>query len=409
MSDPMQNIEIEDILSSIRRLVASGDNADEPGSGTQGGKLLLTEAFRVPPKQDTDSSDSDAPAETDTSLQETAHPQPVVAAPSDDLVQSDHFHPRSSGAERDAWEEISLEERIAELEAAVARTEEEWEPDGSEVVRSAQNYEDLQEALAGHVAEDAPQDIAPPEAAAAELVEDDTDSSGDLPIIEFSVGLSAQQADVPEEPDAPQQETAESAAPDDQSDAGAAEIAEEPAGADADIPVAQSSTDEPEVQANRFALFLTSQVRPEPVSEDEAEPAEGNDAEAQQDAWASDTAPDAAFSRSGISFGTAGDTSMEAPPEEENPAEADTDPQAMSAQPSDTDTPPNDDAAIEDDPWQLGTPPETMEIDEDALRELVVEIVREELQGNLGDRITRNVRKLVRREVNRALSSRELD
>ena len=38
-----------------------------------------------------------------------------------------------------------------------------------------------------------------------------------------------------------------------------------------------------------------------------------------------------------------------------------------------------------------------------ALRELVAEIVREELQGGLGERITRNVRKLVRAEIQRAL------
>ena len=48
-------------------------------------------------------------------------------------------------------------------------------------------------------------------------------------------------------------------------------------------------------------------------------------------------------------------------------------------------------------------------LDEDMLRDLVGEIVRQELQGPLGERITRNVRKLVRREINRALSSRQAD
>lgn len=47
-------------------------------------------------------------------------------------------------------------------------------------------------------------------------------------------------------------------------------------------------------------------------------------------------------------------------------------------------------------------------IDEDMLRDLVGEIVRQELQGPLGERITRNVRKLVRREINRALAARDL-
>lgn len=45
----------------------------------------------------------------------------------------------------------------------------------------------------------------------------------------------------------------------------------------------------------------------------------------------------------------------------------------------------------------------------EALRALVLELIREELQGPLGERITRNVRKLVRREINRALENRDLD
>jgi hypothetical protein len=48
-------------------------------------------------------------------------------------------------------------------------------------------------------------------------------------------------------------------------------------------------------------------------------------------------------------------------------------------------------------------------MDEDALRDLVSEIVRQELQGALGERITRNVRKLVRREIHRALTAQELE
>jgi hypothetical protein len=47
------------------------------------------------------------------------------------------------------------------------------------------------------------------------------------------------------------------------------------------------------------------------------------------------------------------------------------------------------------------------QIDEDLLRELVREVLREELAGALGERITRNVRKLVRMEINRTLSAGE--
>jgi len=49
------------------------------------------------------------------------------------------------------------------------------------------------------------------------------------------------------------------------------------------------------------------------------------------------------------------------------------------------------------------------ELDEESLRDMVAEIVRQELQGALGERITRNVRKLVRREIHRALATQDLE
>lgn len=48
-------------------------------------------------------------------------------------------------------------------------------------------------------------------------------------------------------------------------------------------------------------------------------------------------------------------------------------------------------------------------LDEETLREIVTQTVREELMGELGERITRNVKKLVRREIQRALAERAFD
>lgn len=48
-------------------------------------------------------------------------------------------------------------------------------------------------------------------------------------------------------------------------------------------------------------------------------------------------------------------------------------------------------------------------LDEAALQDIVRQMIREELAGPLGERITRNVRKLVRAEINRALVARDLD
>lgn len=47
--------------------------------------------------------------------------------------------------------------------------------------------------------------------------------------------------------------------------------------------------------------------------------------------------------------------------------------------------------------------------DEAVLRDLVRDLIREELGGTLGERITRNVRKLVRAEINRALTARDFE
>jgi hypothetical protein len=47
--------------------------------------------------------------------------------------------------------------------------------------------------------------------------------------------------------------------------------------------------------------------------------------------------------------------------------------------------------------------------DEDALRELISIVLREELQGVLGERITRNVRRLVRKEVQSALTLKNFE
>jgi hypothetical protein len=55
-------------------------------------------------------------------------------------------------------------------------------------------------------------------------------------------------------------------------------------------------------------------------------------------------------------------------------------------------------------------PPDAeMTYDEQVLRDLVRDLIREELQGALGERITRNVRKLVRSEIARVLAAQDLE
>jgi hypothetical protein len=49
-----------------------------------------------------------------------------------------------------------------------------------------------------------------------------------------------------------------------------------------------------------------------------------------------------------------------------------------------------------------------MRFDEDILRELVRDILREELAGKMGERITRNIRKLVRAEIATIMATQSL-
>ena len=59
--------------------------------------------------------------------------------------------------------------------------------------------------------------------------------------------------------------------------------------------------------------------------------------------------------------------------------------------------------------YAVGATDEDMVYEETVLRELVRDIIREELQGALGERITRNVRKLVRAEIARAMALRDFE
>lgn len=48
-------------------------------------------------------------------------------------------------------------------------------------------------------------------------------------------------------------------------------------------------------------------------------------------------------------------------------------------------------------------------LDQEELRALVADMIRDELRGALGEQITKNIRKLVRREINSALINQRID
>lgn len=65
-------------------------------------------------------------------------------------------------------------------------------------------------------------------------------------------------------------------------------------------------------------------------------------------------------------------------------------------------------SAAEEDDFPVGDTDRDLPYDEDVLREIVRDIIREEFQGRMGERITRNIRKLVRAEIARVLASEKL-
>lgn len=310
MSDPVTNVEIEDVLSSIRRLVSNGPQgraakpAAPPAKAPPEERLVLTPSLRVdesPPTAQHDSfvwkdmldeaktevpdsgMEPDPEPETDSLPETDSAGLTADEAPETGALFQSRRAPLSRG-NRPAEDEaeaaaprpadaatLGLEAQAAEFEAAIANREDQWEPDGT-----------ADDALAGRP----------------------------VPTLDWRDLEEKTEAVIPE--------------------------------------------DSPEAEPN-WGMPDWASTEARAAAEPEAERQDAS-------APAQDSAPDAAH--------TAGTETTDAP-------------QGLSI----------DDSLL----------------DEDTLRDLIAEIVREELQGALGERITRNVRKLVRREIHRALTSQDFD
>jgi hypothetical protein len=305
MSDPVTNIEIEDVLSSIRRLVSNGPQgrgakpADRPAETQSEDRLVLTPALRV--------DDSAASVQHDSFVWK-------------DMLEDAKSGAQDSGAEPEPEADIMPEPDSAYPPAdGVPEAGGLFQSRRAPLARDSQTAEDHADAAASHSDDDAPgaRDAAP-------------------------LGLEAQAAEF----------EAAVASRDDQW---------EPDGTTDDALAGQpvpsldwrdlgeeTPTAEPDWAIPDWASAET-RAAADPQREGEESTAQDHD-----------KAPDAAAE-----------------------AEATDAPQGLSI----------DDSLL----------------DEESLRDLIAEIVREELQGALGERITRNVRKLVRREIHRALTSQDFD
>lgn len=309
MTDPVTNVAIEDVLSSIRRLVSEdarvrpvGFRAEVEAAEASTGKLVLTPALRVTDPAPDPVADDD-----------------VSAMPEDETVAQVEDGSADADADVDVAHGESGAEGLGDSEG----------PGG--VIAEAMAWED-------HVETEA--DDAGPDAAVDMAEDEGFDESA---VLHLSDALRE------DEPETVTEAGADTAAPD-------------LSAPDADM--LESAAPEGAVAAEGEDWIMS--------------PAQ----DAQEDEGGA-AAADFVFASSRDGGGFA-DAARGGVPPSQGAAEMD-------------DTA---DSIFRDD--------ETL-LDEDSLRELVAEIVRQELQGALGERITRNVRKLVRREIHRALTSHELE
>ncbi|WP_172295978.1 hypothetical protein [Pseudoruegeria sp. HB172150] len=448
MADPVSNAEIEDVLSSIRRLVSEEPSGTKrrPTSEELNDRLVLTPAHRVAGREEAPEADqsevanptpepaAEAPKFADQTADSTAHRQrwePEAGDEPDlseiaklDSPDSDKLDDESTD-EADVDSAVSqeqakgsLETRVAEIEAALFQSDDEWEPDGSEDGLSDEtrplsldaNF-DMAEAWKREAEADAADDASEEQAAASEMGESDpaeteanSDEVADMSLLKLPESDSMQEqateivdidapetgADVHETEDAlAESETEPDLAEhfdDSESPEAAADAQESDADETLEKPGVVAQTEEAAEEDLTETLTLESAVEdPGALDWEEWEPEEdkpGRVAAVGLESVANDLIPDADEVEDSDATAEVTDDPIGAGPE----------------------------AAVEDDEEgdAFSLYGDEALLDEDALRDMVAEMVREELQGELGERITRNVRRLVRREIERALAMRDL-
>ncbi len=413
MADPAKSDEIEDVLSSIRRLVSEHQPAAD-GAGDINemitsdandapDRLVLTPALRVTDPEDPwvpisasadvleDPSDTEegeiSRAEGEDWAKELWSEDPDAPhvmdldeaneEPSQDgqRIDADAVEPRSLN---DALEEIWTETNLVDEARAHENAEETNEGDKPD--SGSHEHEDLEQ-----IAEDPqPEDSANDQS----YVEEDSHSEDD-PIVDANLPSASEIAateEITDQDEAPasfirsavsvreyEPEEGNLDWPDEAPPAATLDLAVARAArnGEAEHAAAEIETDEHDDEPDQQEIGAEGQDQPELAAEAIVEIVETAVVEEVHNHW-TDASEDA-------------DTQVDTAADEEQ--------------------------AVED----LGESPFTFPdeedgfVDEETLRELIAEIVREELQGELGVRITRNIRKLVRREIRAALAAEAID
>lgn len=379
MSDPAKNSEIEDVLSSIRRLVSEEARPPlRPQAPVKPDRLVLTPALRV----------ADSPIEPPLDLTATdTESLPEDAAQPDAEMPDAEMH---DGETHDVQADL---------------------PDHSDVDTQDATAQDQQD-----------QDQQDQDQAEASDIEQDLEAS--------DIEQDLQEESDPWSEHAPALETVLNGDTDDQDrQSETVATADEPAAAEPQQPETEGSFDFDALRDAPLQGFDPEQGHHEPAAQVETAAPVAAVSSALMDRIArmeavvadqdGDWEPDGDAADANAATPTetlawedhvedeiAAPEQVEADPETAHfrhaePAYAAPDDAMTAAQDAD-----NDYSDAQDDDF---TSAEDAILDEEALREMVADIVRQELQGALGERITRNVRKLVRREIHRALASHELD
>ncbi|MCA3444732.1 MAG: hypothetical protein INF52_15430 [Rhodobacter sp.] len=361
MSGSMSKTEIEDVLSSIRRLVTEEQFQQQRPVARSSDKLVLTPALRI---------------------------DPVL---SDVRQPSQGAEPLSLGAEQKVDLAASAaHQAAAALEAALMGHRDDWEPEGTEPVPS----------LRSNIDWDFPEgDDATDMTGPASPAPADEDLADHRPILAEAPILA--EPPIPAEPPI----LAEAPVP-----------VEAPILAEAPAAMAVDSAPEDDIYWDEYLavhrstpLLAAEQAEswhpvPDPVAEPPADLSGSSGfADAPHDQPVAATGPEPAPEAEGLP------QPLSAPPAQALDATGQGDGDPPAALLSDR----RAEAAVFDRPLDDGPTGAAQQdaatgTDDAQLRDLIRDVLREELQGDLGQRITRNIRKLVRAELARALTVRDL-
>lgn len=369
MSEAVSNAEIEDVLSAVRKLVSENAETEaqkEDGPTDQVTKLVLTPAFRVDDDPETSGS-SDEDESQGSAEAPFAEMAEVVEAAGD--AEADIINLNAHQSEGDAEHHSAPDQpEHLEVQAEDAQTEvEQPEMEQAETEQTEQSEADQET----H--------------AAAEQTAEEVTLAARIAELEAVVSRSSVQVQDEYEPDGSEEvilpeAVLERAEVDDDAAAQGAEIQD--AGPQVDAPQEEAAAQVHEPQGE--------------TAEQDAEP-EAADTGVQAQDW-EDVDPAQTDDEPHVQA-AAQDELLEAEPYDDD---------------EDADLPESDPvgdedlAAVAQDDADEGDDDEIL-IDEDMLRDIVSRIVREELQGPMGERITQNLRRLVRREIKRALATRGIE